>query len=279
MAADAGALRGRRALVTGASSGIGADLARALARRGADVVLTARRAERLTALADELAREHGVAASTVALDLGRPGAAAELWRQAVAGGPVDVLVNNAGFGVYQRFVDIEPARDAELIQLKVAAVVDLSHAFAAAHRARPAGAPPVYLLNVASVVAWQAIPHFATYAASKAFVRSFSEALHYELAPHGVVVSCLCPGGTHSEFHAVAGAGGKKGLAAAAMLTSADVAERGVAALLRGKKTLVTGALNKLSCFFTGLAPRGLASRAAARVLGPPAAPSEIERP
>jgi hypothetical protein len=258
-------------VVTGASSGIGAELARALARRGADLVLTARRGERLEALAAELRDRHRVAAEAIALDLARPGAAGELWRAARAGGAIDVLVNNAGFGVFGAFTDTDAARDAELVALNVAAVVELAHAFAADHRDGPPGAPRAYLLNVASIVAWQAIPCYATYAASKAFVRSFSEALHYELAPRGVTVSCLCPGGTHSEFHAIAGAAPRRGLAARAMMTSADVAERGVAGMLRGKKTIVTGTLNRLSCFFTGLAPRGLASRAAARVLRAPA--------
>ncbi|HVV87914.1 MAG TPA: SDR family oxidoreductase [Kofleriaceae bacterium] len=270
MSTAAKVLRGRRALVTGASSGIGVELARALARRGADVALTARRGDRLEALAAELRADHDVAADVIALDLAQAGGALALWRKARAGGEVDLLVNNAGFGTFGRFVDADPDRDAELVQLNIAAVVELCHAFAAAHRGRPAAAP-AFLMNVASIVAWQAIPNFATYAASKAFVRSFSEALHYELAP-SVIVTCLCPGGTHSEFHAIAGAAPKKGLAAAAMMTSADVAERGVAAMLRGKKTVVTGTLNKLSCFFTGLAPRGVSSRAAARVLGPPPA-------
>lgn len=260
-------------LVTGCSSGIGRACVERFAAEGWRVVATARRPESIADLAS-------ASVTTLRLDVDDSASIARGVSEAVERvGPIDVLVNNAGFGVYRAFVDIEPARDAELIQLNVAALVELSHAFAAAHRGRARDAAPAYLMNVASVVAWQAIPHFATYAASKAFVRSFSEALHYELAPHGIVVTCLCPGGTHSEFHAIAGAGPKQGLAAAAMLSSAEVAERGVAAMLRGKKTLVTGALNKLSCFFTGLAPRGLASRASARVLGPPPAPAETERP
>ena len=259
-------LGGHRALVTGASSGIGADIARSLARRGADLVISARRRERLDALAAELAAAHGVAVDVVVADLGRPEGAARLWAAATATRPVDLLVNNAGFGHFRPFATVDAARDAEMLQLNVGAVVELCHRFC---DALPAGAPG-WILNVASIAAWQAAPNFATYGASKVFVRSFSEALHYELAPRGIKVSCLCPGGTHTEFHAIAGAGDYGAIARASMLPSAVVAEKGVRALLRGKKTLVTGVLNKIACFLTGLAPRGLSSRASVFVLGAP---------
>ena len=269
-------LSAHRALVTGVSSGIGAALARALARRGAALVLTARRAPALDALAAELRREHGVAVDVVAHDLAAPDGPAAVWRAATAGGPVTILVNNAGFGQYRRFGDVDAARDAELIALNVAAPVALAHAFVAA----AAATPRHHMLNVASMVAWQAIPHFATYGASKVFVRNFSEALHYELAPRGIAVTCLCPGGTRTEFHALAGAGDCGRLARAAMLDAAPVAEVGIRAMLAGKKTVVPGLLNKLSCWLTGALPRGLASRRAARVLGPPrAAPLPPRKP
>jgi len=259
-------LQGHRALVTGASSGIGRALAEALARRGAALVLTARRQPELDAAAAALRDAHGVAVETIALDLAAPDAAATLWQRATADGPVSMLINNAGFGQYRRFAEVDPARDAELIALNVAAPVALAHAFVAA----TAPTPRRYLLNVASIVAWQAIPHFATYGASKVFLRNFSEALHYELAPRGVGVTCLCPGGTRTEFHAVAGAGDYGRVSRAAMLDAAPVAEAGVRGLLAGKKTVIPGKLNRLSCFFTGLLPRGLASRSAARMLGEP---------
>ncbi len=268
--ADDRRLTGRRALVTGASSGIGADLARALARRGAALVLTARRGDRLDALAAELRRDHAVATTTVALDLAAPGAVDTLWARATADGAIDVLINNAGFGHFRRFVDVEPDRDAELLALNVGAVVALCHHFAGAHRDRPAGAPTVYLMNVASVAAWQALPHFATYAASKVFVRSLSEALHVELRAHRIVVTCLCPGGTRSEFHALAGAGNYGRLANASMLDAAVVAERGVRAMLRGERTVVTGTLNRISTLLAGLAPRSVATWMGGRVLGRP---------
>jgi short-subunit dehydrogenase len=267
-------LSGHRALITGASSGIGADVARSLAARGADLVIAARRADRLEALAAELRAAHGVAVDVVPADLGVPGAAAALWSAATAARPVDILVNNAGFGHFRRFADVDVARDAEMLQLNVASLVELCHRLV---DGVPAGQPG-WILNVASIAAWQAAPNFATYGASKAFVRSFSEALHYELKPLGIKVSCLCPGGTHTEFHAVAGAGDYGAIARASMLPSATVAEKGVRAMLRGKKTLVTGVLNKLACFFTGLAPRGMSSRASVIILGAPRTAALPER-
>jgi short-subunit dehydrogenase len=256
-------LGGHRALVTGASSGIGADLARSLAARGADLVITARREERLAALAAEL---KGVKVDVIVADLGKPGAAAALWARATADRPVDLLINNAGFGHFRAFADVPAERDAEMIQLNVTSLVELCHAFLAA---LPDGKPG-WIMNVASIAAWQAAPNFATYGATKMFVRGFSEALHYELKPRGVKVTCLCPGGTHTEFHVTAGAGDYGAIARASMLPSATVAEKGVRALLRGKKTLVTGLLNKLACFFTGLSPRGVSSRASMFILGAP---------
>jgi short-subunit dehydrogenase len=255
-------LGGHRALVTGASSGIGADIARALAARGCEVVITARRADRLDALAAELRAKHQVGVDVVAHDLGAPGGAAAVW---AAAGKIDVLVNNAGFGYFRAFAEVDASRDTEMLQLNVAAVVELCHLFL-----RDLPAPrPGWILNVASIAAWQAAPNFATYGATKAFVRNFSEALHYEVKPR-VKVTCLCPGGTHSEFHAAAGAGDYGWIARKSMLPSDVVAEKGVRAMLRGKKTLVTGVLNKLSCFFASLSHRGIASRASYVVLGKP---------
>jgi hypothetical protein len=269
-----GQLAGHRALVTGASSGIGADVARSLAARGADLVVSARRAERLEALAAELRAAHGVAVDVVPADLGAPGGATALWAAATAARPVDILINNAGFGHFRPFATVDAARDAEMLQLNVGAVVELCHRLV---DAVPAGKPG-WILNVASIAAWQAAPNFATYGASKAFVRSFSEALHYELKPRGIKVSCLCPGGTHTEFHAIAGAGDYGAIARASMLPAATVAEKGVHAMLRGKKTLVTGLLNKIACFFTGLLPRGLSSRASIFILGAPKTAALPER-
>lgn len=263
-------LSGFRALVTGASSGIGADLARELARRGASLVLSARRADKLEALAAELRAAHGITATVITADLAVPGAAPALWAQATAdGAAVDILINNAGFGHFRAFGDVELARETDMLQLNVVAVVELAHAFVRAHRTRPPS-QPAYLMNVASIAAWQPVPHFATYAATKVFVRNFSEALFLEQQGKAIRVHCLCPGGTTTDFHATAGAGNYGWLANASMLPSDAVAAQGVRAMLRGKKTLVTGVLNKISAFFTGMMPRWLSSRASMRVMGKP---------
>jgi short-subunit dehydrogenase len=264
-----GELSGQRALVTGASGGIGAEIARSLARRGASLVLCARRTEMLEQLAAELTKDHGVTADVIAADLSEPGAALTMWNAATAGGAVDSLITNAGFGHYRPFGEIPLARESEMLRLNILALVELAHAFVNAHRDR-APDRPAYLMNVASIAAWQPVPHFATYAASKVFVRNFSEALYLEQKGKAVRVHCLCPGGTHTDFHATAGAGNYGALANASMLSAAVVAEKGVRAMLRGKKTLVTGLLNKISCFFTGLLPRWFTSRASMVVMGKP---------
>lgn len=264
-------LHGKRALVTGASSGIGARIAEQLAARGADLVLTARRRDALEIVAAEC-RRHGVRVDVITGDLGSPAdIAAAVWDHAIAGGPVDILVNNAGFGYFRRFETAEWERDAELLQLNIVTLVELSRRFLEARRGDPGRA---YLMNIASTAAFQSVPNFAVYASSKAFVRNFSEALHVEHAGSPVSVTCICPGGTHTEFHAVAGAGDYGWLANRSMLTAEEVARIAVRAMLRGKRTVIPGLLNKLSCFGVRLVPRAVASWMATRVLGTPKAAS-----
>jgi len=258
--------------VTGASSGIGAAIARELAARGAELVITARRVDRLEALAAEITAAHGVAVEVVAGDLGAHGGEARVWEQAIARGPIDVLINNAGFGHFRPFAEVSAERDVEMLELNVRSLVALTHRFVA--QKRPRG----WILNVASIAAYQSVPYFATYAASKAFVRNFSEALHYELERDGITVTCLCPGGTHTEFHGVAGAGDYGAIANASMLGADQVASIGVRAMLRGKKTVVSGVMNKLSCFFVRFVPRGIASRVAVWVTGRPKTAALPER-
>lgn len=271
MTAAARPLAGRRALVTGASSGIGAAIASKLAARGADLAITARRADRLRATADTIAAAHGVRVDVIAADLGAADGAAQVWDAAIAGGAVDFLINNAGFGYFRPFATVEWARDAELIQLNITSLLALCHRFVAHHRKNPPD-HKVRIMNVASTVAFQAVPNFAVYAASKAFVRNFTEALFYELRGSNITATCVCPGGTSTEFHAAAGAGNYGKLANASKMPADDVAEIGVRAMLRGKKTVVTGFVNKLSCAVSGLAPSGLSARGAMFVLGAPQA-------
>ncbi|HWH92775.1 MAG TPA: SDR family oxidoreductase [Baekduia sp.] len=227
------------ALVTGASSGIGADLARELAGRGHNVVLVARRADRLEALAAELRDAHGVRAEAVAADLTDPGAIAVLpGRVEALGLTVDILVNNAGYGSAGQFVDLDVASEAAMVRLNCEAVVALTGAYAPAFVERGVGA----ILVVASSAGMQPIPSQATYGASKAFALSFAEALHAELSGHGVAVTALCPGPIETEFAERAGlkeAFG--GVPSFAFVSSRDCARAAIEGLARNRRVVVPG--------------------------------------
>lgn len=261
-------LRGRRALITGASSGIGADLARELAALGVNLVLTARRRPPLEELAVEL-RATGVGVDVITADLGAPEVAHTLWQTATAGGPIDVVINNAGFGTFRRFGEVDWARDAELLQLNITSLVELSHLFVASCAGRRT---PAYLLNVASIAAFQAVPHMASYAASKAYVLAFTEALHDEHRRGALRVTCLCPGGTITPFHAAAGAGNYGWLANASMMTSRAVARIAIAGLRKNRRIVIPGVMNKLTCWSVRLVPRAIAAALAGWVMGKPRA-------
>jgi uncharacterized protein len=255
-------LAGKRALVTGASSGIGAAIARRLAGEGVRVVLAARREDALRAVAAECPD-----AEVIVADLGRTHGAAELWRAATAGGTIDILVNNAGFGYFRRFDEADWERDAELLQLNVTSLVELSRRFVDDRASRSGRA---YLVNIASIAAYQSVPNFAVYAASKAFVRNFTEALHDELRGSEVSATCICPGGTTTDFHAIAGAGDYGFIANHSMKSPEQVASITVHAMLRRRRTVIPGVLNKLACFGVRLVPRRLASWMSRRLLGSP---------
>lgn len=256
--------KARRALVTGASSGIGAAIARELAALGVDLVLTARRRD---ALAEVAATCKGVKVEIVTADLGKPDAASTLWAAAIAGGPIDILVNNAGFGYFRRFDEVDWTRDAELIQLNMTSLVALTRCFV---DARQASTGPGHMLNIASTGAYQSVPNMALYAASKAFVRNFSEALHDEHRGTPLSVTCVCPGGTETAFHAASGGGDYSWIANASTKSPEFVAHAAIRAMLRGKRTVVPGLFNKLSCFGVRFLTRRFASRVATQVLGKP---------
>jgi len=261
-------LTGKRALVTGASSGIGAAIAGMLASEGVYLVLTARRKDALDKVAAECTAK-GVRVDVITADLGRPGAAEQLWQQATAKGAVDILINNAGFGYFRAFAAADWARDAELLQLNMTSLVELSRRFVDARKDSPDRS---YLVNIASIGAYQSVPNFAVYASSKAFVRNFTEALHDELAGSPISATCICPGGTHTEFHAAAGAGDYGWLANASMMSAEAVAAASIRAMKKRRRTVIPGVLNKISCWAVRLVPRRLASWMAARVLGKPRA-------
>ena len=235
------------ALVTGASAGLGVEFARQLSKRGHRLVLAARRKERL----DQLAKELGNARA-VAIDLSKAGAAAKLMADIEANGEtVDLLVNNAGFGLIGRFAELDAKRERQMIDLNVATLTDLCRAAAPAMIKRKSGG----IINVASTAAFQPGPKMAVYFATKAFVLSLSEALHEELKPHGVRVTCLCPGPTRTEFGDVAGFGGN-GLFDRVAMESPGVVETGLDGLDRNKAVIVPGLLNKLTANSGRFAPR-----------------------
>lgn len=255
---------GKRALVTGASSGIGAAIARELAALGIDLVLTARRRGTLEAVA---ATCEGVKIEIISADLGKPDAARTLWDAATANGPIDILINNAGFGYFRRFDEVDWARDAELVQLNITSLVALARCFVDAHQA---SSVPAYMMNIASTGAYQSVPNMALYAASKAFVRNFSEALHDEHLGTQLSVTCICPGGTETAFHAASGGGDYSWIANASMKSAEFVAQAGIRAMLAGKRTVIPGFFNKLTCFGVRFMSRRSASRVATQVLGKP---------
>jgi short-subunit dehydrogenase len=243
---------GKTALVTGASSGIGADLARELARRGANVILVARRADRLAALAAELTALE-VTATAVPCDLADGAARVAL---AAAHPGVDILVNNAGLGVFGMFANSDWEKDENMLEVNVNALTHLTHLFAKGMVARGYGR----VLMVASTAAFQPVPFYAVYAATKAYVLSLAAALNVEYEKQGVRFTTLCPGTTESEFFDVA-AQAKSAFVAKSMMTSAAVAKIGVDALAAGRGTVTAGLANALMAFGTRLAPRSTAAK------------------
>ena len=243
-------------VVTGASSGIGAQVARLLAQRGHGVTLVARREDRIRELAHELAQAHGVRAEAVACDVGDPDGRRRLAREIEELGlAVEVLVNNAGFGSAGRFQSLDPEREAEIVRVNVEAVVALCGAHVPAMVARGRGA----ILNVASTAAYQPLPRQATYAASKAFVLSFTEALYGDLHGTGVTATALCPGPVRTEFFGVADMEGHfDAVPELVWLTALETARAGVEGLELARRVVVPGAANKVGALGGRLAPRSL---------------------
>ena len=243
-------------VVTGASAGIGSELARELARRSYNVVLVARRTERLRALAEELRLAHGFQADVETCDLTDTSARHALVGRLGAGEREVVGVcNNAGFGTVGKFLSAGVEREQQVVRLNIEAVHHLTGAFLERMVEQGTGA----ILNVASTAAFQPLPGFATYAASKAFVQSFSEAVHAELGGTGVSVSCLCPGFTRTEFGDTAGAAEEERAMPDFLFTDAvDVARAGVEAMVTGRRTVIPGLMNRASMIGGRAAPRSL---------------------
>ena len=245
------------AVVTGASAGLGVEFARQLSKRGHRLVLAARRQDRLEELAKELAN-----ARAVAIDLSKKDSATKLLADVTANGEViDLLVNNAGFGLIGRFAELDAKRERQMIDLNVGTLTDLCRAVAPQMIERKSGG----ILNVASTAAFQPGPKMAVYFATKAFVLSLTEALHEELKPHGIKVSCLCPGPTRTEFGGVAGFGGNGTFDRLAM-SAEKVVEKGLDGLDRNKAVVITGTINKIGALSTRFAPRSTVRKIAGAI-------------
>ena len=236
-------------LITGASAGLGAEFARQCSARGERLVLVARRRDKLEALASELGN-----ARAVTLDLGLPGAAATLIADLAAHDEqVGTLINNAGFGLWGKFTALDGARQRAMIDLNCGTLVELTHAVLPGMIERGQGA----ILNLASTAAFQPGPGMATYFATKAFVLSFSEALHEEVRDKGVRVTALCPGPTKTEFGAIAGFKGNGGFDKISA-RSEDVVAMGLKALDKGRAVAIPGLVNKAGAQAHRFMPRWL---------------------
>src|SRR4051794_32676066 len=243
------------ALITGASSGIGLELAREAARDGHDLVLVARNRERLDTVARGLAEKYGVRVSVIARDLAHPDAAADLESELSGRGvAVDVLVNNAGFGVYGFFAQTRIEDELEMIEVNVSALTRLTKTFLRGMLERRRG----WILNVASTAAFQPGPIMAVYYATKAYVLSFTEALASEVSGTGVHVTALCPGPTRTEFQQRAGFKPIPLLKTPLVLTAADVARAGWQGMKRGQRIVVPGPANRLLVQALRVTPRRL---------------------
>jgi short-subunit dehydrogenase len=251
------------AVVTGASAGIGEAIAAELAEAGVNLVLTARRRERLDLLAERLRSRHSIQTQVIVADLVLPQAPQQIFDATEGAGlEVDVLINNAGFGEYGEFVKTKLEMQVDMVQVNCTAVVHLSRLFLPAMAARRRGA----LMIVASTAAYQPVPYLATYGATKAFDRMLGEALAQEMKPYGVRVSALCPGPTESEFGQVAG---KRLNDRRKAQSAVQVARRGLEGLAEGKPWVIPYLRGRLQVFGQRFIPRTVVTAAAGRMLRP----------
>jgi hypothetical protein len=255
--------RGKWAVITGASAGIGSAFARELAAGGTNLVLTARRRDRLLELASELTSKHGIKVEICAADLAQRSGPGEIFAFTEGKGiETGLLINNAGFGMYGAFSGSDLSRQLEMVQVNVAAVVHLTHLYLPGMVARKSGD----ILILASTAAFQAVPYLNTYAATKSFDLHFAEGLAEEVAQYGVRVCALCPGSTESEFSQVAGTPHQ-------VLRRRETAEKvvrtGLKALASGRSYVISGFKNYLGAHAQRLLSRRMVTRVVAKAFGP----------
>ncbi len=256
-------VQGKWALVTGASAGIGVALAEQLAAAGANLILTARRADRLEALATRLRGEYGIEARSIAADLADSHVPPQLFSATEESGlAIDILINNAGFGYNGEFAKGDAACQRQMVDLNCAAVVHLTRLFLPRMIERRRG----YVMIVASTAAYQPVAYLATYAATKVFDRFLAEALAHEVAEFGVKVSALCPGPTESEFNEVAGL---REMPGRGRQSAEEVARVGLEGLIAGKPWVIPYAAGKVMVFMQRVLPRQLVSGLAAKMFRP----------
>ncbi|HEY2351865.1 MAG TPA: SDR family oxidoreductase [Candidatus Acidoferrum sp.] len=254
--------RGKWALVTGASAGIGVALANELAAGGTNLILTARRKERLESLANELSAKHKIKTLVIAADLAEPSAPEKIHDFTEAQKvEVQLLINNAGFGAYGELPSVETGRLLDMVQVNCTAVLHLTRLYLPAMVARRGGD----ILILASTASFQAVPYISTYAATKAFDLLFAEGLAEEMKPYGIRVCALCPGSTESEFHTVAG----QERFMRKSETAEKVARTGLQALAAGKSYVISGLGNYLGAHGERLVPRKMVTRIAGNMFKP----------
>lgn len=251
-------------LITGASSGIGEEFARKLAAKKHNLVLVARNEKKLAALCDELMLEHEILAHYVAIDLIDYQADVRLFKETENHGmEVEWLINNAGFGSMGDFAELDLERELEMISLNIMALVALTHRYLGRMRANKSGT----IINVSSTASFQPLPYMATYAATKAFVTSFSEAIAEENRENGIRVLNLCPGSTETNFHAAAGI--QKKVEIKGSQSSAEVVDAAFQALQAGKTTKISGIVNWALAKAATVSPMWLVARSVASKLKP----------
>ncbi len=252
----------RFTLITGASGGIGEAFARRLAREKHNLVLVARSEDRLHKLSDELMLVHGVTVHYIALDLTSTDAGKKLFEETEKlGYEIDWLINNAGFGSMGDFVKLDLERELNMIELNISALIALTHHYLPAMRERKSGV----VINVSSAASFQPLPFFATYAATKAFVTSFTQAIAEENRPFGVKILTLCPGATETDFFSNAKI--TEPMKVKGMQTSDEVVETALKAVKRGKPLVVSGFANYVGSVLGTLVPDGIITRVVGKAL------------